>query len=325
MSSSLTTGLGQDDRPAGYSPWRRFWADFWIQHFLMWVLATCPRAIRPFRRLGLAIAWRNSIFLRENTLANARFILGPESTQAQRIVLARRIIANHFEFLYDFGRMRKWPLERLQGVIEAIEGESHYHEARRMARGLIIVTAHVGSFEVGLAGLRKFEENIHVVFKRNPHALFEKLRTDQRRRIGIHEAAVDDGLEMWMRLRFALNNGEVVLMQCDRVMPQTRGLEVPFFGGIIELPVGPAKLAAACGVPILPVLAVNTDSRRIRILIKEPIQVAVSDLEPFDPGPTTRRIGAVLEQHIRAYPDQWLAAHSSLIKDRSFQTEASNS
>jgi KDO2-lipid IV(A) lauroyltransferase len=280
----------------------------------MWTLGTFPLLARALRPLILGLTWRHSYYLREHGMAYAGFVLGSRATDRQRADLARAVIANHFEFLYDFGRMRKWSCERLRGEIECIEGEAYYEQVRRLGRGLIVVTAHVGSFEVALAGLRAREEHVHVVYKHNPHEPFERLRSDQRRRIGVREAAVDDGIDMWMRLRDALRRDEVVLMQGDRVMPPAHGLEVPFLGGLVELPVGPAKLAAASGAPILPVLSVRLPSRRLRIIIKEPIQVDAPESGPFDPGPVTRRIGAVLEQHIRAFPDQWLAAHSVPIK-----------
>ena len=52
-------------------------------------------------------------------------------------------------------------------------------------RGAVLVTAHMGSFEVGLAALRHVEANVHVVFKRDAFGGFESLRSALRARLGV--------------------------------------------------------------------------------------------------------------------------------------------
>ena len=70
--------------------------------------------------------------------------------------------------------------------------------------GAIIATAHMGSFELGMTAMLEVEREIHVVFQRDANPLFERLRSDFRKRVGIHEAAVDEGWAMWLGLRDAL-------------------------------------------------------------------------------------------------------------------------
>lgn len=312
MTSSVAANLAHTELPGLSGRFRRFCADFWVQHAIWWADRCPPRLLQWLEPVALAAAWRFSRYLRENLMANTRYMLGPGSTEAQRIALARAIIARHYDFLRDFNRMRDWSIEQLQELIDDTEGVEHFRAARATHRGLIIVTAHVGSYEVGLAGLRMHEDRVHVVFKRNEHEPFERRRSDQRRRLGVMEAPVDDGLGMWLRLRAALENDEVVVIQGDRVMPGQRGIRVPFCGGELELPAGPAKLAAASGAPILPIFTVFTDAPRVRMIVQEPIIVAPAD-GPYDAEPTVRRIGRRIERIVKTYPDQWLAAHSALI------------
>ncbi len=312
MTSSVGANLAAGERPGLAGRLRRICADFWVQHAIWWADRCTPRLLRWFEPVALATAWRFSRYLRENLMANARYILGPGSTEAQRIALGRTIIARHYDFLRDFNRMRDWSIHQLQELIDDTEGVEHFRAARATRRGLIIVTAHIGSYEVGLAGIRMHEDRVHVVFKRNEHEPFERRRSDQRRRLGVMEAPVDDGVDMWLRLRGALENNEVVLIQGDRVMPGQRGIRVPFCGGELELPASPAKLAAASGAPIIPIFTVYTEAPRVRVIIEEPIVVAPTD-GPYDIEPTVRRIGSRIEHIVRTYPDQWLAAHSALI------------
>src|SRR4051812_20642516 len=122
------------------------------------------RIVRPFMLWG---AWRSSAFLRGGTMANAARILGPASTAAEREALAKRVVGSCYDFVCDIGRHRARSAEELRRMTESVVGERHYRDARALRRGAIIVTAHIGSFELGSAMLRAHEERIHVVFHRD--------------------------------------------------------------------------------------------------------------------------------------------------------------
>jgi len=136
-----------------------------------------------------------------------------------------------------------------------------------------VVTAHLGSFETGVAALRMHEDNVHVVFVRDNLSGFESMRSAQRRRLGVHEAPIDDGWRTWMKLRDALRTDHVVMLQGDRVMPGQRGVVVPFLDGHIEVPSGPVKLALASGAPIVPIFAITDGRGGIDVHIEAPIEV----------------------------------------------------
>ena len=87
------------------------------------------------------------------------------------------------------------------------------------------------------------------VFKRDVRSSFEQIRKSLRQRLGVLEAAIDDGWTIWMRLRDALTSNHVVNLQGDRVMPGQKGQAVPFCHGHLLLPTGPIKLALASGAP----------------------------------------------------------------------------
>ena len=111
----------------------------------------------------------------------------------------------------------------------------------------------MGSFELGVVALRELNERVHVVFRRDRVDAFEHLRSTLHQRLGVAEAALEEGWTVWMRLRGALQANEVVAIQGDRVMPGQRGMEMPFLRGHLSLPTGPVKLASASGAPIIPV------------------------------------------------------------------------
>jgi KDO2-lipid IV(A) lauroyltransferase len=302
--SEPVAGRERAESPAGV---RMRAAQFWIQA-LVALSRHVPWLMRGLKPVGLWFTWRSSASLRDATLANAAR-LRPGASAEEVDGLAKGIVGAFYDFLMDMGRHRGKSAQELREEISRVDGFENFKEARRHAKGAILVTAHIGSFEVGAAAVREYEDAVHVVFQRDPMKVFEQLRTEQHRRLGLKEAAVDplkgdDAWNVWLKLRDALREDEVVLMQGDRVMPGQRGRKVPFLGGHVMLPPGPVKLALATGSPIVPVCAPKGPDGRIRIVMEEPIWVEES--ESRGPNPAEGKLARVLEGWVKRYPDQWL-------------------
>lgn len=287
-----------------------FWRDFlffWTEHFPPIVLWT-----RPF---FLWFAFRYSKVLADGPVANARRLLGKSAAPEQIETQRRNMIRNGYLSVYELGRCLRIPADRLPQRIDGVEGADHYYAARALKRGAILVTAHLGPFELGVAALRAQEPRIHVLFRRDERSRFERIRTRFRLHLGITEAPVDEGMPMWLRLRDALRANEVVLMQGDRVMPGQTGIAVPFGDGHVLLPTGPVKLALATGAPIIPLFSIRTAPCRVRLVINEHIEVA------DQPGPITaahpamRHVAACIERQVFAHPDQWITYHRAWLED----------
>ena len=283
---------------------RAAFARFWVDGALMFSLEHAPWLAHRTRPFFLWWTWHTSRYIRGNLMENAGQLLGPGSTATARRRLAKQVLNNHWLFMTDFGRMRNWSRQRLLEEIVEVEGEQRYRRARSLRRGLILVTAHLGSFEVGLAGIAERERRVHVVFTRDAMGTFDRLRSERRQKLGVVEAPLDDGLAMWLQLRDALGRDEVVLMQGDRVMPGQKGVTIDFLGRPMRFPTGPVRLALATNAPIVPVFTLHTPDRRIRIVLEEPIIVDDGELMP-----AVRRLAKVIERYVGAHPEQWLLIH----------------
>jgi KDO2-lipid IV(A) lauroyltransferase len=147
-------------------------------------------------------------------------------------------------------------------------------------------------------------------------SVFERLRSEQRARLGVIEAPVDDGLATWFKLRDALVANEVVLLQGDRTMPGQRGVVVPFLNGHVEVPEGPVKLALITGAPIIPTFAVLTDRATVRIILGAPVLVGGSDPGAVSPEVALSKLAAEIAEVVRRYPEQWLVLEKAWVEDR---------
>lgn len=295
----------------GSTSWvSRFWMRrlfFWARH-APWL----PRLLKN------PIVWttvRCSGPIRRGTWANARRIFGPDITPAQLAVFAAKVTGTYYDFVVDVGRCGAMSAQDLANQIESVHGREEYLAMRWEGGGAIVLTAHMGSFEVGLASLRAYEPNIHVVFKRDATSEFEVIRQSLRGALGVHEAPVDAGWETWVGLRDALASDHVVVMQGDRAVPGQKAQSVPMFGAHISLPLGPIVLAQISGSPIVPVFVVRTASGRCQLFVESPIRVDPNAKLIDGVHPQLLQWARVLEKYIAAYPEQWLVLEAAFVED----------
>ncbi len=299
-------------RPGADSPGTRIRsasAGFWLA-FMFWWTEHVPRVVLLTRPFFLWGTWRFATGLREGTLANARRLLQDDAPGSPRAkALAKSIIRSFYTSVYELGCCVRLTRQQMLARIDKVEGLEHYVEARKKAKGAIIVSAHLGSFELGAAALTEHEKRIHLVFQHDAHPRFDRLRSRLRERLGVIEVPVDDGWSMWVRLRDALLADDVVIILGDRVMPGQRGQRVPFLGGHILVPTGPLKLAMATGAPIIPIFSIRTRVGHVRVVIEEPIEVSRETVgaAASDGGqPPIVKLAAAIEKHVGANPEQWL-------------------
>jgi KDO2-lipid IV(A) lauroyltransferase len=272
-------------------------AVFWLS-ILFSLTAAAPGVVRAFRPIFIRLAYVFSPKIRHNTRANAA-CLGIENTG----VFGLAVVGSFYDFVCDIGQSAGKTRQQMAARVHSVEGAQDYLDARAAGRGALLITAHMGSFEAGLAALPIAERKVHVVFKRDRLAGFEKLRRNLREQLNVTEAPIDDGWPVWMRLREALLNNEVVAVQGDRVMPGQKGLRVPLASGTIELPTGPFKLALSANAPVIPIFSVRQPDGTVKIVIQPAIEVNhTSDgIEQ-----ALRSFARSLTQQLASHPEQWL-------------------
>jgi KDO2-lipid IV(A) lauroyltransferase len=167
--------------------------------------------------------------------------------------------------------------------------------------GFVMVTGHVGNWELGSAIPADVEaRTVHVVREEELDPRAQEFVRGLLARMGpryeTHFAGADPTLAV--RLREALDRGEIVALQADRPRRGGRAIETRLFGRPFLLPAGPLALARAAGVPVLPVFVLRRGRRRYVLAVGEPIR----DVHP-EAG--TRAVASALEAAIRRSPHQW--------------------
>lgn len=212
---------------------------------------------------------------------------------------------NHAKSYADLMMLPTASIEALRPLLK-VKGWEYLEEARALGRGVLVVSCHMGSYEVvaaiwsaTLAPVSFFAEELE------PRPLFEWYR-DTRARLGISVLTLDHG--GLRRVLQALRDQEMVITAIDRDITGT-GHMMPFFGRPAPIPLGPAAIALRLGVPLFPVYAYRLpdDSYQAE---GAPLVFAQDTGHPReDQIRTTEELLRHIEGFIRRHPEQWHVPH----------------
>lgn len=237
-------------------------------------------------------------------LANAAHVLGLPASDRRVRHLARRIYATYAHFVIELMRLPSMPADEPTRLMRAVEdhGETSFitlfEQLRSEGRGLIAVSAHVGSIDLlaGAMALRGLP--VYGVADDSAYPeLFEEMNA-QRRRWGIEVIP-------WRNIRRvfrALREPAILGLVVDWGY-RPEDVPVLMFGQWTTLPVGPAMLAAKTGAAIVPVVCRRQRDGSYEARHYDPI--AVADSSPAEMQRATQAIAAAIEDMIATAPEQW--------------------
>ena len=189
------------------------------------------------------------------------------------------------------------------------EGLDNWRELDVPGQGFILVTAHIGAWEVGSMAAPSFQEarRVHVVreAETDPRAQQFISQLLQSRTDELYTTHFAEDPKLGVDLLNALREGEVVALQGDRPRSGGRTAILSLFGRPYPLPVGPVALARAAGVPILPVFVFREGRLRYRCSMRQPIRVATTGDRHADVHEALQRFTNELESAIAHRPHQW--------------------
>lgn len=243
--------------------------------------------------------------VREGIEGNLSRVLGKPTTSAEVEEAGRAMLANHSRLWIDFMRYAGRGEIDPDALISYQEGTHRLHEAHDAGRGGILLTAHVGNFELGGFLLRKFGFRVAAVYRPDPSPVVEKHRIEARQAVGVEGIPVTTSALSFISVRRALEGNALVAMQGDRDVSGT-GRRLPFFGETASFPIGPFRLAAMSGAPLLPVFVLVDPDGRYRTIVKPPIPVDGAGRGRDEALAVSMRVFVgLLEETIRSHPDQW--------------------
>jgi KDO2-lipid IV(A) lauroyltransferase len=221
--------------------------------------------------------------------------------------LTYRLFFNFSRFLVACTRMRQLnPSASRDLLIGSEKAESAMQAVIQEGKGVILLTMHLGQWDLGLKLLAHFDLPVHVVMLSEEPAEVARYAGETRALPNVKVHQMGESRLLAVDLMAALRRGELVAIQADRgvgphVMP-TR-----FFGADALLPTGPAQLAMATGAPILPVFVLLDRGPRFRLLALDPLRFERPAAGNADAAlrKAMRRLALMMESVVSRYSDQW--------------------
>lgn len=186
-----------------------------------------------------------------------------------------------------------------------VEGLEAFRAALERGRGIVLVTGHLGNWEIGGAALATRGIPMDVVAQQQRNPLFDRMIVSARERLGM--CVIDRTRASRLALR-SLRAGRVVAFVADQDARDS-GVFVRFFGRAASTHRGPAVLAARAGSPIFLGTAIRCGRGRYRIRLEEVPAPRTASAAEDDLTEWTARFTALLEEAIKQAPGQYFWHH----------------
>ena len=230
----------------------------------------------------------------------------PEKTAAERDRILRTMYRNLGWLLAEVCQMHKYQRETTLRFLR-YEGLEHYLAAHARGKGVLIVTGHLGAWELSSYYHSLMGHPMGMVIRRLDNAKVDRLVNEIRCLHGNKVLHKDDFAR---GLLAAMRRGETVGILMDTNMTPPQGVFVPFFGREACTASGLARVAKKTGAAVLPGFMVWEEAEQRDVLrFGEEIPVQATADDEADEVANTARFTAVIEEWVRRYPDQWLWVH----------------
>lgn len=276
--------------------------------FLYGSLRLLPRSVAVLlcRALGRA-AWVLDRSGRSVTLSNLEGAFGEEMGPVRRKAVGSATYVNLAANLADLSRLTRLSSEELCSLVAADEESfGRLEDAVSLGRGVILLTPHLGNWELLAAYLANSGLKVHFV-GREPYdwrldSLFKAVRTS-------HGALWMSRGGAFEKLREVLGRGDLTILLIDQDTGRVKGTFVEFFGEQAWTPTGPAALARLTGSAMIPCALVRQPDNTYRLIIETSLRTVKTGDEEYDDWENTRRASLAIESLVAGYPEQWTWFH----------------
>jgi len=279
-----------------------------VEYVLYRVVARAVRSAsnESLRRWGTRIgSLARQILRRRDRLAMRNLAeTFPEKSEAER----RRILD---ECWRHFGRvalatirMQHLPIEEIPSHCPFVDAEI-LEEAIALGRGVVLISAHFGAWEIAGLAIMALVSNVHTVARPLDNELLERDLAAIRARTG---AEVVDRKRAARALLKALSRKGVVILLPDQAVQPREGILVPFLGRPAWTTDAPAKMALRQESEIVFAFCIP-DATGHRLEFEEPIRIDQLGSDEKNAEALTTRINDVISRRIAARPELWLWMH----------------
>ena len=236
---------------------------------------------------------------------NLKFIY-PDWTPSHIKRTSQRVFQNIGIAVIEIYQMIFLSEEKILNKVQ-IKGEDNFHNALKEQKGVILISAHIGNWEiVPLYWSLYFKTPMAVVARQIRNNIvnrwIDRLRTRFGNRVIDKEGALP---EMTRRLR----QNKILGILIDQGTKSSLGVKITFFNKFVTATPAAVLLAMRCKSPVLPVFCTRNDDGILTITVETPLSLERTNDLRADLKTNTQIIMDAIEKAVRKYPEQWFWVH----------------
>ncbi len=230
----------------------------------------------------------------------------PDRSEPERESILRASFRNLGWQVAEFAQMRRYTSDATQSFVR-YAGLENYLEARERRKGVLVLTGHLGAWELSSFYHSLMGYPMAMVIRRLDNVRVDAFVNGIRTLHGNRVLHKDDFARGILK---ELHRGETVGILMDTNMTPPQGVFVPFFGKDACTASGLARVALHAGAAVLPgFLLWEPREGRYVLHFGKALELARTGDPEADAMANTAMFTEVLESWIRRYPEQWLWVH----------------
>jgi len=284
----------------------------WIYRFSVAISRILPLWL--LRGISRSIAFLNYLFFVEARMNVEKNLSHVYSDRRKIKSATKKIFLNYGGYIADWAKLNYVNPTKISKWFSSFEGRDVIEQALCRGKGVILVTAHLGNWELGGLFFSHANIPINVITAQDVVEGIANVRKEARTFHNVKTITMDKNSLFFVDIINALQRNEIVAMLIDRY-EGGNGVSVDFFGKPALFPVGPILLARSTGAAVVPAFTVLGPDGKYKGIIDSIVDMGFSDDREKDIKFNLAKIVQIVEKYIVEYTHQWYN-FVSLWKDR---------
>jgi len=282
-----------------------------LQYAVAWTFVKLLGALpRPVARFLAACATHLLLLLLPKLRKTAQFNLRlafPEWPESQRRIVLRKMARNLGWMAVEFARFPRYSKENIESAV-VLDGHENFLEGVRRGKGVIYLTGHIGAWELSSFAHALYGYPLHYMARPLDNKPLDALVNHYRGLPGNLPIYKNEAARVMLKV---LKNAGTIGILADQNTMQPEGVFVDFFGTPACTTTGIARVALHTDAAVVPGYAYwDGDLRKYRLRFEPPVKLIRTGDMDRDIMANTQQFAKVIEQIIRAHPDQWVWVHA---------------
>jgi Kdo2-lipid IVA lauroyltransferase/acyltransferase len=272
--------------------------------FLVWLL---PLRLRWWMGCGLAWLWFDVLHLRRFTVLKNLSIAFPEWDKQKKYQVARQSMRL---LCYTLPEFLTLPMIDKKFVDEKVifEGLENYRKAEERGRGILLLSMHLGSGDMGITVMALKGLLVNLISKKFHNKVLNAVWFGVRERKGVKFIDAHSKKNAFEILA-ALKRNEAVVFVIDQYMGKPFGIETTFFGRKTGTAYGLALFAAKTEAPVLPVYTYRDENLNTHLVFGPEIPFVKTEDADLQMQTMTQKYNDKVEELVRRHPENWMWVH----------------